>query len=1538
MENILIDSEITTHLFPVSLNSKGLEPISANIAVQIEEPDNNNLVLSSEYEYAQKLNLGGQILLEYAATSNNEYVQEQLAINQPLFLSSSIDDILKPSNISPVLLEETLNDPLWHGSTNSTNSPLYNIEKSLITISDARERKETETNILLTSEIGKVAYLNLEIDQAQADSGYSGHFNEWQIDQILYGDTALQEHERAAFAIDYAVPGLQNYKDNKLYIQAKVEGINSEPVINIEILDNRETNIDLTGLNLDISWETSSLSLNKDNYTTENVFEGVAAPLFQSIGTLHLGTSAYGAERQLISGLTAASLPISGTGGPLGKTTSQGEPKPTLFSSVPVVPMGKSESVHIDIAIKEAIQTGGVQLRSDEVIILTSQQEKPVLRIEQSQLSSGVYTIDVKNGFDMLNRFYITVSDIKSNSNEKDSLQYIQPMSEDSINQVPVFSSKKPSSPLYINSSDAAPIAPGVWRQTVALQQDQALWEMNFEHLFPEIEQYQGLDVLLSGKLPSWVRYANDGSHPLGSLTGRPTNLDIGTSTSHWTFIDQHGQNANFLLDLHVENKNDAPVARRNGEPIFFEVDTRNANHSKSLLKRLDLSQLFTDADQIWGDTLSYTIVNIKDLTTDNLVDLECLRLTSASTELSELKNNVDLRPRLFLADHSEVLQEISIGDLDRLPIGTVVHVEIVVSDNRDDVEPGLIAVDFDINISNSLKVTPDSIKLSPLLPLFHKSALSNTPLGSNFSSLTIQAGSMPGFGIGSVVGDRSHTIANFDLTVVSPDALHSISIKPGEGKDRDGIIDQLGNTVDSTSISLNSLSSHATSFLDFYHDESPANGQYVVSIEATDASGAKARFDLPVLIGSTADLHSYQQEISSAVLKQMTPEAILEMLKGGISSYSSLKKTQQIALAGLSNLSSVPATFMHEAINADKFHFSNNYYYDIPRIALFTQDNTSIDSLSIEQYQAHPILQILKEENEDFQVPIGAVEFSVKTDESEPTSVVNILLAENGVRLNRLLKTSHTGEVIPLNISPLEVPRNLSESEISDWFRNLTYPVYDYSIDGGRSTEIGSYSASVGISIKGQDKSLAELRTNRALDGSGYYIDLNNDGLTDLLSLALIDQGFFDLDPTSNIIKDPLIPIYSPFVAELSQNQALLRPEALLPDTPFSSYMKSSEPKYEHINNTTPRFVGASSSTQSSLDELYSSQNSRFPVIDPAIIDTSNMESYADQDNQTAQPEAGHPAITPVGTGGGSSPDSSKPLVTTISSDVPVESNDKSTNFGSSIINNSRGIEGVELQKRPVDWSTILDHSESVLSPNNNSSLSSSILLDLLANLQDLAKFNQDNSDHPSTQQSFIGDILNDLGDLSVSLLATLGLVSFSQLSQAPHSALRRLKKQYPLSVLHRSDDTALQISIPDQDVIVSIIGGLLSITEGSTSESSEAYFSESPMSLHSLFNSSESPGLFIHSCLFALQQLSTTNVEAVNWSKWIANVTKSTSSRHMSKGSQEDIKLMLRGIQELSHLSPSLLDIRMAASLTAVLLSCGYAASDLPGYKATP
>jgi len=744
MENILIDSEITNHLFPFSLNSKGLEPISANIAVQIEEPDNNNLVLSSEYEYAQTLDLGGQILLEYAATSKIEHVQEQLAINQPLFLSSSIDEILKPSNISPVLLDEILNDPLWHGSANSTNSPLNNIEKSLITVSDAPERKETETNILLTSEIGKFAYLNLEIDHAQSNSGYYGHLNEWQIDQILYGDIALQEHERAAFAIDYAVPGLQNYKDNKLYIQAKLEGINSEPIISIEILDNRETNIDLTGLNLDISWETSSLSLNKENYTTENIFEGVAAPLFQSIGTLHLGTSANGAEKQLISGLTAASLPISGTGRPLGKRTSQGEPKPTLFSSVPVVPMGKSESVHIDIAIKEAIQTGGVELRSDEVVILTSQQEKAVLRIDQSQLASGVYTIDVKNELDIVNRFYITVSDMKSNANEKDSLQNIAAMSEDSGNQQPVLPSKELNVPLYINSSDATPIAPGVWRQTVSLQQDQALWELNFEHLFPEIEQTQGLDVLLSGKLPSWVRYANDDSHPLGSLAGRPTNSDIGTSTSHWTFVDQHGQSANFLLDFHVENKNDAPVARRNGEPIFFDIDTHNSNHSNSLLKRIDLSQLFTDADQIWGDTLSYKIVNIKDLTTENFVDLECLRVTSVSTELSELKNNIDLRPRLFIADHSEVLQEIGIGDLDRLPIGTVVHVEIVVSDNRDDVEPGLIAVDFDINISNSLKVTPDSIKLSPLLPLFQKSALSNTPLGSNFSSLTIQAGSLP--------------------------------------------------------------------------------------------------------------------------------------------------------------------------------------------------------------------------------------------------------------------------------------------------------------------------------------------------------------------------------------------------------------------------------------------------------------------------------------------------------------------------------------------------------------------------------------------------------------------------------------------------------------------------------------------------------------------------------------------------------------------------------------------------------------------------
>ena len=46
-------------------------------------------------------------------------------------------------------------------------------------------------------------------------------------------------------------------------------------------------------------------------------------------------------------------------------------------------------------------------------------------------------------------------------------------------------------------------------------------------------------------------------------------------------------------------------------------------------------------------------------------------------------------------------------------------------------------------------------------------------------------------------------------------------------------------------------------------------------------------------------------------------------------------------------------------------------------------------------------------------------------------------------------------------------------------------------------------------------------------IDGSSYLIDLDNNGTTDLISLLILDGGYFDTRPDEiGVIGDPIIPV----------------------------------------------------------------------------------------------------------------------------------------------------------------------------------------------------------------------------------------------------------------------------------------------------------------------------------------------------------------------------------------------------------------------------
>ena len=108
--------------------------------------------------------------------------------------------------------------------------------------------------------------------------------------------------------------------------------------------------------------------------------------------------------------------------------------------------------------------------------------------------------------------------------------------------------------------------------------------------------------------------------------------------------------------------------------------------------------------------------------------------------------------------------------------------------------------------------------------------------------------------------------------------------------------------------------------------------------------------------------------------------------------------------------------------------------------------------------------------------------------------------MAEGGVALNCLYKSTREGDLVRFASEMIVPPEGLTVSERDQWLHSLSYAIYDYSLD--EYQPVSSYSIESGFALNQAD--FNEDIDLKALDGSAYLIDFDNDGLTDMISLSL--------------------------------------------------------------------------------------------------------------------------------------------------------------------------------------------------------------------------------------------------------------------------------------------------------------------------------------------------------------------------------------------------------------------------------------------------
>ena len=87
---------------------------------------------------------------------------------------------------------------------------------------------------------------------------------------------------------------------------------------------------------------------------------------------------------------------------------------------------------------------------------------------------------------------------------------------------------------------------------------------------------------------------------------------------------------------------------------------------------------------------------------------------------------------------------------------------------------------------------------------------------------MRVKAGSAPdGFNIGGMVGDiENENIISFDVLLIDPQSTSSISVTPGTGSDRDGILDRYADVLDESNSIVNSFSTNNSGLLEILSPE----------------------------------------------------------------------------------------------------------------------------------------------------------------------------------------------------------------------------------------------------------------------------------------------------------------------------------------------------------------------------------------------------------------------------------------------------------------------------------------------------------------------------------------------------------------------------------------------------------------------------------------------------------------------------------------------------------------------------------------------
>ncbi len=316
--------------------------------------------------------------------------------------------------------------------------------------------------------------------------------------------------------------------------------------LEINAYDFRTNGSGLIGLEVDVDWDPSLLSLEPSLHNSKNVF-GNNFPFFQNVGVLdtELNEITNQPERSFLQGIVAGSLPAAGRGQALGDMSDNSGSALTNWARIPFKYTSDHSSIDVNLNIILSPARQGQHVKPDEIIILPKNKPKVnVLEVRPSYLEIGSHLIVIDNNVDSFNH-----------------ILNVKP-----VNDPPIALSEDDLPSNFFNS---------------VIYQD-SNYSLDLDQIF-----YDEDDNVLKYELISDTPWLSIDDNNL--LFGTPLNKDVGFHNVSVKAIDSNNYDAISTFELEVININDAPEA-------LLDIRTTNLSQGDSFTISLE-DNTFYDKD-----------------------------------------------------------------------------------------------------------------------------------------------------------------------------------------------------------------------------------------------------------------------------------------------------------------------------------------------------------------------------------------------------------------------------------------------------------------------------------------------------------------------------------------------------------------------------------------------------------------------------------------------------------------------------------------------------------------------------------------------------------------------------------------------------------------------------------------------------------------------------------------------------------------------------------------------------------------------------